>query len=153
MTAASDDPAHMRRAIALARAGVGRTGANPSVGCVIVKDGAVVGEGATGLGGRPHAEEVALAQAGAAARGGTAYVTLEPCAERSSGAASCSARLVAAGVARVAVACEDSSAFAAGRGVTRLRAAGVVADLGLLSDEAGALYTTYDPQNGQRPAG
>jgi len=146
----TDDQTHMRRAIALARPGVGRTGANPSVGCVIVKDGAVVGEGATGEGGRPHAEEVALAQAGAAARGATAYVTLEPCGERSSGAASCGERLAAAGVARVAIACEDSSALAAGRGVARLRDAVVVTDLGLLNGEAGDLYTTYDPQNEHR---
>jgi pyrimidine deaminase RibD-like protein len=153
MTAASDDLAHMRRAIELARAGVGRTGANPSVGCVIVKDGQVVGEGATGVGGRPHAEEVALAQAGEAARGATAYVTLEPCAERSSGAASCSARLVTAGVARVVVACEDRSAFAAGRGVARLRAAGIPTELGLLAHEAGALYAAYDPQNERQDEG
>ena len=140
----------MRRAIELAQAGVGTTGSNPSVGCVIVKHGAVTGEGATGVGGRPHAEEVALAEAGEAARGATAYVTLEPCGERSSGAASCSARLVAAGVARVVVACEDRSAFAAGRGLARLREAGVVTDLGLLKAEAAALYTTYDPQNGDQ---
>jgi pyrimidine deaminase RibD-like protein len=150
--ATADDQTHMRRAIDLARPGVGETGGNPSVGCVIVKDGAVVGEGATGEGGRPHAEEVALAHAGEAARGATAYVTLEPCAERSSGAASCSALLVAAAVARVAIACADASALAAGRGVARLRAAGVATDLGLLNDEAADLYTTYDPQNGQRPA-
>jgi pyrimidine deaminase RibD-like protein len=150
--ATADDQIHMRRAIDLARPGVGRTGANPSVGCVIVRGGAVVGEGATGEGGRPHAEEAALAQAGGAARGATAYVTLEPCAERSSGAASCSALLVAAGVARVAIACADASVLAAGRGVARLRAAGVATDLGLLNDEATDLYTTYDPQNGQRPA-
>jgi pyrimidine deaminase RibD-like protein len=148
VTSASDDPTHMRRAIALARANLGRTGANPAVGCVIVKDGAVVGEGATGEGGRPHAEEIALDQAGAAARGATAYVTLEPCGERTSGAASCGERLAAAGVARVVIACADRSAFAAGRGVARLRAAGVFTDLGVLGDEAGALYLAYDPQNG-----
>jgi diaminohydroxyphosphoribosylaminopyrimidine deaminase/5-amino-6-(5-phosphoribosylamino)uracil reductase len=147
----AEDQTYMRRAIDVARAGVGRTGANPSVGCVIVKDGQVVGEGATGEGGRPHAEELALAQAGAAAAGATAYVTLEPCGERSSGAASCSALLVAGGVARVVIACEDASVLAAGRGVARLRAAGVATDLGLLREEAARLYTTYDPQNGHRP--
>lgn len=136
----------MRRAIALARASLGRTAENPAVGCVIVKDGEIVGEGATGDGGRPHAEEVALDQAGAAAAGATAYVTLEPCGERSSGAASCGERLAAAGVARVVVACEDGSSFAAGRGVARLRAAGVATDLGLLAAEAGALYAGYHPQ-------
>src|SRR5437868_6650144 len=102
----------MRRAIALARAQLGRTGDNPAVGCVIVANGAVVGEGATGDGGRPHAEEQALAMAGDAARGGTAYVTLEPCAERSSGALSCSAMLAQAGVARVVAACRDASVYA-----------------------------------------
>ena len=131
----------MRRAIALARASLGRTAENPAVGCVIVRDGEIVGEGATGEGGRPHAEELALDQAGPAARGATAYVTLEPCGER----------LAAAGVARVAVACEDSSALAAGRGLARLRAAGVATDLGLLADEAGVLYAGYHPKNIGRP--
>jgi pyrimidine deaminase RibD-like protein len=147
------DETHMRRAIALARENLGRTGANPSVGCVIVKDGAAVGEGATGLGGRPHAEEIALDRAGEAARGATAYVTLEPCAERSSGAASCSARLVSAGLARVVVAASDSSVLAAGRGVERLRAAGVEFELGLLADEAAALYTHYAPLKSAPPPG
>ncbi|MDB5492824.1 MAG: ribD, partial [Phenylobacterium sp.] len=85
----SDDQTYMRRAIALARAKLGRTAENPAVGCVIVRDGEIIGEGATGDGGRPHAEEVALDQAGPSARGATAYVTLEPCGARSSGAASC----------------------------------------------------------------
>src|ERR1700750_2780402 len=110
------DHAHMRRAIALARARVGLTAENPAVGCVIVRDGEVVGEGATAQGGRPHAEEQALAQAGAAARGAAAYVTLEPCGARSAGAASCSELLARAGVARVVVACEDASPFASGQG-------------------------------------
>ncbi len=93
----NDDERWMRRAIELAAKNVGLTGDNPSVGCVIVKDGVVVGEGVTAPGGRPHAEEQALRIAGAAARGATAYVTLEPCGERSSGAASCSQLLAAAG--------------------------------------------------------
>ena len=135
----------MRRAIALARTHVGLTGENPSVGCVIMRDGAVVGEGVTGEGGRPHAEEVALAAAGERARGASAYVTLEPCAERSSGAISCSERLVGAGVARVAIACADPSVFAAGRGCQRLQASGIVTDLGLLEAEAAPLYAAYSP--------
>jgi len=139
------DEDFMRRAIELARAQVGRTGENPSVGCVIVREGAVVGVGATGEGGRPHAEEVALDAAGEAARGATAYVTLEPCAERSSGAASCSERLADAGVGRVVVACDDPSAFADGRGAQRLQAAGIVTDHGLLRAEAEGLYSTYRP--------
>lgn len=139
------DEDFMRRAIALARGALGRTGANPAVGCVIVRDGQVVGEGATGDGGRPHAEELALAQAGEAARGAVAYVTLEPCAQRSSGAPSCSERLAGSGLARVAAACADASVFAAGRGAERLRASGVACDLGLLAAEAASLYAAYDP--------
>jgi diaminohydroxyphosphoribosylaminopyrimidine deaminase/5-amino-6-(5-phosphoribosylamino)uracil reductase len=135
----------MRRAIALARAGVGRTGDNPSVGCVIVLDGVVVGEGATAEGGRPHAEEQALGQAGEAARGAVAYVTLEPCGARSSGARSCSELLAAAGVARVVIACEDASPYASGWGAERLRAAGVAVELGALADEAAELYADYRP--------
>jgi len=142
------DRDHMRRAIALARAQVGRTGDNPAVGCVIVADGTVVGEGATQDGGRPHAEEMALVQAGDRARGAVAYVTLEPCGKRSAGAASCSELLALAGAARVVVACEDPSAFAAGQGAERLRAKGVVVELGLLADEAAALYAGYRPAQG-----
>jgi diaminohydroxyphosphoribosylaminopyrimidine deaminase/5-amino-6-(5-phosphoribosylamino)uracil reductase len=139
------DEDYMRVAIALARAQVGRTGDNPAVGCVIVRDGRIVGEGATGEGGRPHAEELALHAAGAQARGATAYVTLEPCAERSSGAASCSSLLGAAGVARVFAACADPSIFAAGRGAQDLHARGVDFDLGLLNQEAASLYLDYLP--------
>jgi pyrimidine deaminase RibD-like protein len=139
------DETHMRRAIALAAANVGKTAENPSVGCVIVRDGVVIGEGATAPGGRPHAEEQALIEAGHAARGATAYVTLEPCGARSSGTASCSERLNTAGVARVVVACEDTSPFAAGRGLERLRGAGITVELGLLHDEAQSLYAAYRP--------
>ena len=139
------DEDFMRRAIELARGQVGRTGDNPAVGCVIARAGCIVGEGVTGQGGRPHGEEAALAAAGEAARGATAYVTLEPCAERSSGAASCTDRLIAAGIARVVVACGDPSVFAAGRGASRLQAAGVSFALGLLGQEASKLYADYRP--------
>ena len=135
----------MRRAIQLAQANLGATGDNPSVGCVLVKDGVVVGEGATAAGGRPHAEELALAQAGPAAEGTTAYVTLEPCGARSSGAPSCSELLARAGVARVVVACEDASSFASGQGAERLGAAGIEVELGFLDDEAAGLYGAYRP--------
>jgi pyrimidine deaminase RibD-like protein len=141
----SQDETWMRRAISLARANVGLTGDNPSVGCVIVRDGVVVGEAATAPGGRPHAEEQALDRAGAAARGATAYVTLEPCGERTAGHASCGERLAAAGVARVVVASKDASAFASGRGLQRLRDAGIALDLGLLGAEAALLYADYRP--------
>lgn len=142
----ADDQTFMRRAIAVAAANVGKTGENPSVGCVLVKDGRVVAEAATAEGGRPHAEELALAAAGEAAQGAVAYVTLEPCAERSTGAASCSERLARAGVARVVVACDDASKFAAGQGAARLRGAGIVVETGLLSDEADMLYSGYRPR-------
>lgn len=146
-----DDANFMRRAIALAGAHVGLTADNPSVGCVIVMDGQVVGEGVTGPGGRPHAEEQALIQAGDAARGATAYVTLEPCAERSSGGASCSELLTTAGLARVVAAVSDRSTFAGGRGGQRLRAGGTTFDLGLLKDEAAALYAGYKPATKDPP--
>lgn len=140
------DETFMRRAIAVAAANVGKTGENPSVGCVLVKDGRIVAEAATAETGRPHAEELALAAAGEAAKGATAYVTLEPCAERSTGAASCSERLARAGVVRVVVACDDASRFAAGQGEARLRAAGIVVETGLLADEAAMLYGGYRPR-------
>ncbi|MBY0569425.1 MAG: bifunctional diaminohydroxyphosphoribosylaminopyrimidine deaminase/5-amino-6-(5-phosphoribosylamino)uracil reductase RibD [Hyphomonadaceae bacterium] len=128
----------MQRALELAAPGIGKTGDNPSVGCVIVKDGAVIGEGATGAGGRPHAEELALAQAGEAARGAVAYVTLEPCAQRSAGGASCSDLLQRAGVARVVIAARDPHPMAAGAGVERLRAAAIAVEFGLMESEARA---------------
>jgi pyrimidine deaminase RibD-like protein len=140
------DEAWMRRAIQLAAPQVGLTGDNPAVGCLIVNHGLVVGEAATARGGRPHAEELALEQAGPAARGATAYVTLEPCGERSSGAASCGERLAAAGVTRVVVAREDSSVLASGGGLQRLRDAGVAVELGVLSAEAADLYAAYQPR-------
>lgn len=142
----SADTDHMRRAIALAARQLGRTGENPAVGCIIVKDGAVIGEGATADGGRPHAEEIALVAAGSEARDATAFVTLEPCAQRSGGGLSCSQRLAEAGIARVVFAYDDLSVLAAGLGAERLRAAGVVVETGLLSDEAAPLYANYTPR-------
>ncbi|MDO9246619.1 MAG: bifunctional diaminohydroxyphosphoribosylaminopyrimidine deaminase/5-amino-6-(5-phosphoribosylamino)uracil reductase RibD [Phenylobacterium sp.] len=139
------DDDHMRAAIALASTQLGKTGVNPSVGCVIVAGGAVVGQGVTQAGGRPHAEEQALDQAGEAARGAVAYLTLEPCGERSTGTTSCSERLVASGIARVVIACTDASTYASGRGTERLRAAGLKVELGLLETEAGSLYADYQP--------
>ncbi|MES2034402.1 MAG: bifunctional diaminohydroxyphosphoribosylaminopyrimidine deaminase/5-amino-6-(5-phosphoribosylamino)uracil reductase RibD [Pseudomonadota bacterium] len=128
------DSDHMRRAIAVAVTNLGKTAPNPVVGCVIVRAGVVLAEAATAPGGRPHAEEQALA--GIDASGATAYVTLEPCGARSTGAASCSELLAAAGVARVIIACEDPSPFASGQGTERLRAAGVAVETGLLADQA-----------------
>lgn len=139
----SSDADFMSRAIDLALAEMGKTWPNPAVGCVIVKDGDVVSEAATAAGGRPHAEEQAVPAAGDRARGATAYVTMEPCGARSSGRASCSHFLMDAGVSRVVVACVDPSPFASGRGVERLRQAGLEVETGLLADRAAVLYEGY----------
>jgi pyrimidine deaminase RibD-like protein len=133
------DARHMRRAIELARGQHGRTADNPAVGCVIVKDGRTVGEAATAEGGRPHAEEQALERAGEAASGAEAFVTLEPCGERSGGGPSCAERLLAAGVRRVVYACDNPHRLSAGLGPERLRRAGVVVEAGLLAKEAAFL--------------
>lgn len=136
----SEDLTFMQRAIDVAKANVGRTAPNPCVGCVIVRDGKVIAEACTAEGGRPHAEEQALE--GIDARGATAYVTHEPCGARSAGGLSCSERLVAAGVARVVVACEDASPYASGQGAERMRAAGIVVEIGLCADVASAALDT-----------
>jgi diaminohydroxyphosphoribosylaminopyrimidine deaminase/5-amino-6-(5-phosphoribosylamino)uracil reductase len=140
----------MRRAIALAQGQVGRTGANPAVGCVIVQGGKVVGQAATADGGRPHAEEQALAMAGDLARGAEVFVTLEPCGERTSDAPSCALRLLRAGVAEVFIACADASPFASGRGSALLLGGGVAVSRGLLEDEAALLYAAYVPSRPER---
>lgn len=130
------DAAFMRRALDLAARNLGATGDNPAVGCVIVKGGAVIGEGVTGQGGRPHAEQEALA--GADARGATAYVTLEPCARRSAGGAACADLLIAAAVERVVIALRDPHPFAAGAGIQRMVDAGLFVEVGLMEAEARA---------------
>nr|WP_281418400.1 bifunctional diaminohydroxyphosphoribosylaminopyrimidine deaminase/5-amino-6-(5-phosphoribosylamino)uracil reductase RibD [Azospirillum soli] len=129
---------YMRAALALAARGLGNTWPNPAVGCVLVKDGAVVGRGWTQPGGRPHAETEALARAGASAHGATAYVTLEPCNHHGK-TPPCSEALVAAGVARVVVACGDPDPRVAGGGLERLRAAGIAVVTGVCEAEAWAL--------------
>jgi len=139
----ADAAAFMGRAIDLALAEMGQTWPNPAVGCVIVNDGQVVAEAATAPGGRPHAEEQAVPAAGHRAQGATAYVTLEPCGARSSGRKSCSHFLAEAGIKRVVVACVDPSPFASGRGVERLRQAGLEVETGLLSGRAAVLYEGY----------
>lgn len=140
---ASDDIRFMGRAIALAKARMGQTWPNPAVGCVVVKDGEVVSEAATAPGGRPHAEEQAVPAAGDKAKGATAYVTMEPCGARSSGRTSCSHFLMDAGVTRVVVAAVDPSPFASGRGVERLKKAGLEVETGLLAQDASILYEGY----------
>ena len=125
----------MRAAVALARRGLGSTWPNPPVGCVLVQGGRVVGRGVTAPGGRPHAEVLALRMAGAAARGATAYVTLEPCSHHGQ-TPPCADALIAAGIARVVVACGDPDPRVDGAGLARLREAGVAVEAGLLAAEA-----------------
>ena len=125
----------MRQALALARRGLGNTWPNPAVGCVLIRDGRVVGRGWTQPGGRPHAEAMALAQAGAAARGATAYVTLEPCAHHGK-TPPCAEALVRAGIARVVSALTDPDPRVAGRGHAILRAAGVAVTEGVCESDA-----------------
>jgi len=132
------DRAHMGAAIALASRGLGRVWPNPSVGCVLVRDGLVVGRGATGRGGRPHGETEALVMAGPLARGATAYVSLEPCNHHGK-TPPCTEALLAAGVARVVVACEDPDPRVSGSGIRRLQAAGLPVQTGLLAEEARAV--------------
>jgi diaminohydroxyphosphoribosylaminopyrimidine deaminase/5-amino-6-(5-phosphoribosylamino)uracil reductase len=129
------DLQHMRAALALARRGLGSVWPNPSVGCVIVRDGRVVGRGTTASGGRPHAEPVALAMAGERASGATAYVTLEPCCHWG-GSPPCTDALIAAGIARVVVAATDRDNRVNGQGLEQLRAAGIAVETGLLEAEA-----------------
>ena len=121
---------------ALGERGLGATWPNPSVGCVIVSpDGSVVGRGRTGLQGRPHAETQALGMAGAAARGATAYVTLEPCSHKGQ-TPPCADALAAAGIARVVVACGDPDPRVNGAGLARLRAAGIKVRQAFMAAEA-----------------
>jgi diaminohydroxyphosphoribosylaminopyrimidine deaminase/5-amino-6-(5-phosphoribosylamino)uracil reductase len=129
------DQRFMALALALGRRGQGRTSPNPAVGAVIVKDGVIVGRGWTQAGGRPHAEVEALARAGEAARGATLYVTLEPCSHFGK-SPPCADAVISAGIARVVSAIEDPNPEVAGQGHARLRAAGIVVDVGLCAAEA-----------------
>ena len=126
----------MAHALRLAQRGLGNVWPNPAVGCVLVRDGRVVGRGWTQPGGRPHAERMALDQAGADAHGATAYVTLEPCAHLGGRAGPCSNALIGAGVTRVVTALTDPDPRTAGQGHARLREAGVEVVEGVLASEA-----------------
>ncbi len=132
-----DDERFMRRALALAERARGLTSPNPMVGAVVVREGQVVGEGFHEAAGRPHAEIVALAAAGGAARGGTLYVTLEPCAHHGR-TPPCAPAVAESGVRRVVVAIQDPSPAVDGRGLERLRAAGIAVTTGVLAAEAAA---------------
>jgi diaminohydroxyphosphoribosylaminopyrimidine deaminase/5-amino-6-(5-phosphoribosylamino)uracil reductase len=138
----AEDEAHMRAALTLAARGLGNTWPNPSVGCVIVKGGVVVGRGWTAPGGRPHAETEALRRAGEAARGATAYVTLEPCCHWGR-TPPCTDALIAAGVGRVVVALRDPDPRVDGRGLRLLREAGIAVEHGVLEAEAASVTAGF----------
>lgn len=132
------DPLYMQRAIALARQGQYSTRPNPNVGCVLVNNGRIVGEGFHPQAGQPHAEVFALMQAGEQARGATAYVTLEPCAHYGR-TPPCANALVQAGVSHVVMASLDPNPLVAGKGQAILHAAGIGTTVGMLQAEAHAL--------------
>jgi diaminohydroxyphosphoribosylaminopyrimidine deaminase / 5-amino-6-(5-phosphoribosylamino)uracil reductase len=132
------DPRFMAAALALAERGRALSAPNPNVGCVIVKGGRVLGRGWTQAGGRPHAEAMALAQAGGDAQGASAYVTLEPCAHESARGEACSALLIGAGIAHVIIALQDPDPRTNGTGIARLKSAGVRVDTGLMEQSARA---------------
>ena len=136
------DQRSMTRALELARKGVYSTHPNPRVGCVIVVDGQVVGEGWHARAGEPHAEVHALRQAGAKARGATAYVTLEPCSHHGR-TPPCAEALVQAGVARVVAAMQDPNPQVAGRGLARLQEAGIEVVCGVLESQARELNVGF----------
>lgn len=138
----------MDHALRLAARGLGRVWPNPAVGCVIVKDGRVIGRGWTQPGGRPHAERRALDMAGSAARGATAYVTLEPCAHHGK-TPPCAEGLIAAGVVRVVSALTDPDPRVSGRGHAMLRAAGIPVTEGLREAEARQLNAGFLKRIGQ----
>lgn len=131
-----EDARFMQAALNLARRGLGRVAPNPAVGALIVKDGTVVGRGFTGEGGRPHAEVLAIRQAGAAATGSTLYVTLEPCSHHGQTPA-CTDAVIAAGIARVVSTIDDPDPRVAGSGHGRLRRAGIEVKTGVLAEAAG----------------
>ncbi|PDS80116.1 bifunctional diaminohydroxyphosphoribosylaminopyrimidine deaminase/5-amino-6-(5-phosphoribosylamino)uracil reductase RibD [Rhizobium sp. L43] len=149
MSTTPHDEGFMAAAIRLSRLHLGRTATNPSVGCLIVKDGVVVGQAVTAIGGRPHAEPQALAEAGAAARGATAYVTLEPCSHHGK-TPPCAEALIAYGVSRVVISVTDPDPRVSGRGISMLRDAGIEVDAGVLEAEGRrslAAYLTRQTKN------
>ncbi len=149
MSITPHDERFMAAAIRLSRWHLGRTATNPSVGCLIVRDGVIVGRAVTALGGRPHAETQALAEAGALARGATAYVTLEPCSHHGK-TPPCAEALIAYGVARVVISVTDPDPRVSGRGIAMLREAGIEVDAGVLEAEGRhslAAYLTRQTKN------
>jgi diaminohydroxyphosphoribosylaminopyrimidine deaminase / 5-amino-6-(5-phosphoribosylamino)uracil reductase len=137
------DRGFMDQALTLAASQRGRTGASPAVGCVIVRDGQIVGQGATGDGGRPHGEALALIVAGDQAHGATVYVTLEPCAHQSDRGPTCVISLIEAGIARLVCCLQDPDPRTAGQGFDRLRQAGVRLDIGLCEAQGAAQIAEF----------
>ncbi|PKA41143.1 bifunctional diaminohydroxyphosphoribosylaminopyrimidine deaminase/5-amino-6-(5-phosphoribosylamino)uracil reductase RibD [Rhizobium sullae] len=142
MSTGPQDERFMAEAIRLGLLHLGQTSTNPSVGCVIVRDGEIVGRAVTALGGRPHAEPQALAEAGDLARGATAYVTLEPCSHHGK-TPPCAEALIATGVARVVISVTDPDARVSGRGIAMLRDAGIEVDTGVLEEEGARSLAGY----------
>ncbi|WP_275790307.1 bifunctional diaminohydroxyphosphoribosylaminopyrimidine deaminase/5-amino-6-(5-phosphoribosylamino)uracil reductase RibD [Pararhizobium gei] len=146
MAASADDERFMTEALALARVNLGATGSNPSVGCVVVRDDGegpkVIASAVTAPGGRPHAETQALAQAGDAARGATAYVTLEPCSHHGR-TPPCAEALIAAGIARVVVSVTDPDERVCGRGLQMLADAGIEVVTGILEKQGERALEAY----------
>jgi diaminohydroxyphosphoribosylaminopyrimidine deaminase / 5-amino-6-(5-phosphoribosylamino)uracil reductase len=136
------DRRFMQLALTLGRRGLGRAWPNPAVGAVVVKDGVIVGRGWTEPGGRPHAEPVALARAGEAARGATLYVTLEPCSHVGK-SPPCADAVIAAGIRRVVSAIEDPNPEVAGQGHAKLRDAGIEVEVGLEAEEAARAHAGH----------
>lgn len=141
----TDDIRHMKRALALARRGIGRTSPNPAVGCVIVREGAIVGTGWHRKAGTPHAEIHALEMAGESARGADVYVTLEPCCHTGK-TPPCSQALIRAGVRRVVAGMADPNPRVSGGGLAELEAAGIQVVCGVLEDECRDLNRPFIKQ-------
>jgi diaminohydroxyphosphoribosylaminopyrimidine deaminase/5-amino-6-(5-phosphoribosylamino)uracil reductase len=138
-----NDEYYMRLALKLAQGPAGQTGINPNVGCVVVKDGRIVGMGSHLQRGTPHAEVHALDMAGADAEGSTVYVTLEPCSHYGK-TPPCSDRLIKEKVKRVVVACTDPNPLVAGRGIAKLRNHGIEVETGILEHESVQLNEMFN---------
>ncbi|MBV8939240.1 MAG: bifunctional diaminohydroxyphosphoribosylaminopyrimidine deaminase/5-amino-6-(5-phosphoribosylamino)uracil reductase RibD [Alphaproteobacteria bacterium] len=137
-----NDMHFMRQALNLARRNLGQTWPNPAVGAVVVKEGRVLGTGATARGGRPHAEPQALLQAGAEARGATLYVSLEPCSHHGE-TPPCAEAIIDAGIGHVVVACRDPHGFVNGAGIARLKEADIAVTEGVCAAEAEAINAGF----------
>lgn len=137
------DANYMKRAISLARRAKGKTSPNPMVGAVIVKNGRVIAEAYHKKAGTPHAEALALVQAGEKARGATVYVTLEPCCHKNKRTPPCTEALIAAGVSKVVIAMKDPNRYVSGKGIKSLESSGIIVQHGLLEEEARQLNPAY----------